>query len=312
MSLAATLAGALRLPGIAWSFSRAGYRAHARRFDPGDLAVSLAGKTCLVTGANKGIGFAIAGALAARDADVVLLCRDRERGSAAAERLAERGRGRVDLEVVDVSDLASVRALASRLAAPAVDVLVHNAGALFDERVATADGLERTFALHVVGPETLTRGLLARLRRARGRVIYLSSGGMYAERLDVAALLDPPSPFDGVRAYARAKRAQVVLAQMWAERAPDVSFYAMHPGWVNTAGVEAALPRFYRLTRPWLRTAEEGADTAVWLAATAALPVPDGAFVFDRAPAARYLVPGTREDAADRDALWSAVEARAG
>ena len=102
------------------------------------------------------------------------------------------------------------------------------------------------------------------------RVITMSSGGMYTQRLDVGALDPIAGEYDGVRAYARAKRAQVELTRLWEqhEGPTGVRFVSMHPGWVATPGIESSLPSFNRLMRPILRTAEEGADTAVWLAAS--------------------------------------------
>lgn len=311
MSLRKSIVGAARLPGLAWSFSRLGFERRADDFAAKELDVSLAGKTCLVTGANQGIGFAIARGLAERDADVMLLCRDRARGSAAAETLSKVGSGRVSLELVDISELGSVRSLLERLELPAVDVLVHNAGALFSVQRETSEGLERTAAVHVFGPDVLTRGLLEPLRERRGRVITVSSGGMYSERLDVTDMLEPPLPFDGVRAYALAKRAQVVLGQEWAAREQAVDFYVMHPGWVDTVGVANGLPRFYRLTKPFLRTIEQGADSALWLATAVDLPIDRGAFVFDRAEARRHLLPGTRAHPSERERLWALLDAQA-
>jgi NAD(P)-dependent dehydrogenase (short-subunit alcohol dehydrogenase family) len=309
MSFAGKLVGALRFPGVAYSFSRLGYRRRARRWSDRPAEDALAGKTCLVTGGNAGLGFAAAAALAGMGAHVDLLCRSRERGAAAAAELAQLGAGSIGLEVVDLGDNESIDQLLARLAHPAIDVLIHNAGALLDRRVDTRDGLETTLAVHVVGPQRLTRGLLPRLKAAPApRVIYVSSGGMYSERLSVAELLAPPTPFQGVRAYARAKRAQVALVEMWAAREPAIGFYAMHPGWADTEGVRTSLPGFYRATRRWLRSPAEGADTAVWLAASATLPMPSGAFVFDRRPAPRHIVPGTRADAAEHERLWSEVE----
>ena len=98
----------------------------------------------------------------------------------------------------------------------------------------------------------------------------MSSGGMYSQRFDLGALELGPDGYDGVVAYARAKRAQLVLAQAWAARfAPaQVASYAMHPGWVDTPGPGRGPPRL-PLPRcaPCCARPEEGADTAVWLAA---------------------------------------------
>ena len=309
---ARSLVGAFRLPGVAWSFSRLGYRRRARSFRTGDLEVSLAGKQYAVTGANSGIGFAIAEAWARRGADVWMLCRDRQRGRAAHERLRDVGPGTVHLELIDLADARSIDDFLARAPIARLDGLVHNAGALVHEFRALPEGLESTFACHVVGPQRLTHGLASALAAAGdARVVFVSSGGMYSERLQVAGLLSPARPFDGVKAYALAKRAQVVLTEQWAARHAFARFYAMHPGWADTKGVERSLPRFHRTTRRWLRTAAQGADTAVWLSIAPDLALPSGAFAFDRAPAARHILPGTQASDAERTALWDEVQERA-
>jgi dehydrogenase/reductase SDR family protein 12 len=106
---------------------------------------------------------------------------------------------------------------------------------------------------------------------AGATVVIVSSGGMYTERFDIDRLEMPPTRYDGVRAYARAKRAQVVLSGEWARRwrSRGIASYAMHPGWVDTPGLASGLPSFAHLG-PLLRRPSEGADTAVWLAAGAA------------------------------------------
>jgi hypothetical protein len=81
----------------------------------------------------------------------------------------------------------------------------------------------------------------------------------------------------------------------------------MHPGWAATAGVERSLPRFNRLMRPLLRTAEQGADTIVWLASAAQPATTTGMFWFDRAVATTHLTESTREQPGDREALWEAL-----
>ena len=313
---AGRILGPLVDPTVVLSFSRPGFQIHALRFDPGDLDVDLAGRRCLVTGANSGIGFETALALADLGAEVVLLCRNRARGEAAAERIVEQtGSRRVAVEELDLSDLRSVRALAPRLAQRPVDVLIHNAGVLPDARHQTADGLELTLATHVVGPFLLTRLLRGALERAAAaRVIWVSSGGMYSRGLQ----LDDPNwerrPYDGVVAYAETKRAQVVLAELWAEAfaGTRVVVNAMHPGWADTPAVQSSLPRFHRLTRTILRTPVEGADTVVWLAACPRARKWTGRFFFDREPRRTHWLPFTRESEAERRKLWADCEAWSG
>jgi NAD(P)-dependent dehydrogenase (short-subunit alcohol dehydrogenase family) len=298
-------------PFIVSSFDRTGFRIHSLTFRDQDLDVDLSDKRCLVTGANSGIGYETARALADLGAEVVLLCRNRERGEEAAERIrAETGNPRVSLEVVDMSELASVRAAGARLASNPVDVLVHNAGVLPDERIETRDGLELTLATHVVGPFLLTRLLRASLEKsADGRVIWVSSGGMYTRRLQLSDPNWTTRDYDGVLAYAETKRAQVVLSELWAEelRGSPTRVNAMHPGWADTPSVESSLPRFHQITRNILRTPAEGADTVVWLAAYPALRA-TGRFFLDRQERRTHLLPFTRETEADRRALWQLCE----
>lgn len=291
-----------------FSFDRIGFRRHALGFDPQDLDVDLYGRRCLVTGANSGIGYETSMALADLGAQVVLLCRDRERGEAAARRIREAtGNRRVELVVLDVSDLGMVDRVAQQLATEPVDVLIHNAGVLPNERTETVDGLELTFATHVAGPDRLTRRLRPALEAAEAaRVIWVSSGGMLTRRLDVSDPQWRHRDYDGVTAYAETKRAQVVLAELWAEELEEagVSVNSMHPGWADTPAVEASLPRFHRITEAILRTPAEGADTVVWLAASPAAEGRTGGFFFDRKQVRTHWLPVTRETESERSALW--------
>ncbi len=297
------------------SFDRLGFERHRRRFRPGDLDVDLEGRTALVTGGNSGLGFATADALARLGAHVFLACRDVERGSRARAALCEAtGSKRIELAVLDVSDLDSIRSFATTFVPRQLDLLVHNAGLLPDERTLTRDGLELTFATHVVGPHLLTSQLMPRLTSSPdARVVFVSSGGMYTQRLDLDDLAWERRTYDGVRAYAQTKRMQVVLAARWAEalRGTSVRVYSMHPGWADTPGVVRSLPLFHKVTRAVLRTSAEGADTIVWLCAVARAPEPNGGFFFDRAPVREHWLPWTHETSADRDELWRMCEERA-
>jgi dehydrogenase/reductase SDR family protein 12 len=295
-------------PFIVSSFDRTGFRIHGLTFRPEDLEVDLSGRRCLVTGANSGIGYETALALADLGAEVVLLCRSRERGERAVEQIREQtGNSRVSLELVDMSDLSSIREAAGRLSSGSVDVLVHNAGVLPDERIETDEGLESVFATHVVGPHLLTRLLRDKLEESHdGRVIWVSSGGMYTRRLNLQDTNWNDRDYDGVVAYAETKRAQVVLAELWAEELSggSVVVNAMHPGWADTPSVKSSLPRFHRVTQKILRTPAEGADSVVWLAACPRAGQWTGRFFFDREERNTHLLPFTRESEEDRRQLW--------
>ncbi|MEO6858610.1 MAG: SDR family oxidoreductase [Solirubrobacteraceae bacterium] len=300
---------------IVGGYSNIGYRLRQHRWQDAEPG-SMTGRVVLVTGATSGLGSAAAAGFARLGATVHLLVRDRSRGEDARAAVAEQAQGEVHLELCDLAEMADVRQFAQRFAAtvPRLDVLVNNAGVLTPERTLSADGIELTFAVNVLAPFLLTAALLEPLRRAApSRIINVSSGGMYAQRLN-AEDLQNEHDYNGTTAYARTKRAEVVLSEMWAHRlAPDgIVVNSMHPGWADTPGVRSSLPRFYRFTKPLLRTPEEGADTIVWLGAAPEAAQLSGDFWHDRVKRPTHLLPTTRESAGARRHLWAECERLSG
>ncbi len=304
---------------IVGSFTSLGYRARRRLFSWDDDEIDLAGRTVLITGGTSGLGRAAARAMARRGATVLVTGRDPEKGRRAATELAaESGSDAVTFLRADLASLDQTRSLAEQVSSTCdhLDVLVHNAGALLADRRVTEDEMETTFQVQVVAPALLTHELLPLLRRsADARVIWVSSGGMYSEKLAADRVEMDTEHYDGTTAYARAKRAQVELLPRWAARlARDgVLVHAMHPGWADTPGVEASLPTFHRVVGPLLRTPEQGADTIVWLAGAPRRTVGTGRFWLDRRPRSTHKVPWTRAEdpEAEADRLWSLVAERA-
>ncbi len=303
---------------VAPSFSRVGYEVRKRLFDWQDLdELELRGKVVLVTGANSGLGLAAATEFARLGASVRALVRSDEKGKTTVARIVEAtGNNDVEYGVADLADFDSVRTFAEGFRAEhdRLDVLVNNAGALLAERTTNDAGVEMTLAVHVIGPYILTRKLLPLLAdSAPARVITVTSGGMYAEELDVAKLQSPKG-YRGSIAYARAKRAQVVLTRLWQQKLPTrgVTFHAMHPGWADTPGVESSLPMFHTVTGPFLRTPEQGADTIVWLAAAEEPRQQPGRLWLDRRVRPEHKLPTTRHDTAEEQRLWDEVARLAG
>lgn len=294
---------------VFFSFDRSGFERHARRFVAADTKVSMEGRSVVVTGANSGIGFETARALAALGATVHLVCRNEARGEAARARLAtEFPSAKLVLHQLDVSSLPAVKRFCDRFKG-AVDVLVNNAGVLLDAPARTAEGHELTYATNVLGPFVLTAGLLPKLTVSKGRVVTVSSGGMLLQKLSLPVLRGDTKRFDGVTAYAQTKRAEVILSEAWAARHPDVTFASMHPGWADTPGVRSSLPGFYDAMKSRLRTAAQGADTVTWLAVAPRLGQTSGLFWFDRAPASTHPLKWTRESEAERAELWRGCDA---
>lgn len=301
---------------IAPGFSRVGYLLRSRGFS--ELSVySLRGKTVVITGPTSGLGNAAARQMCAMGADLVLVGRSAERlQKTAVELSAAYPDRRVSTVEADMGDLNAVRTAARWIATenPSIHALIHNAGALLKERATTAQGHEVTIATHVLGPHLMTSVLLPNLRAGNGRVITVSSGGMYAATVpDIAGGQSPemsPESYDGTRQYAIAKRMQVTLNEMWATREHGVSFAAMHPGWADTPGVQTSLPLFRAVTKPLLRSAEQGADTISWLAADASMMHETGKFWCDRAIRAIHKTGRSKKSdtTAAREALWEWCE----
>ncbi|WP_410665267.1 SDR family NAD(P)-dependent oxidoreductase [Amycolatopsis sp. lyj-84] len=277
-----------------------------RRWWPADPAPdALAGKVAVVTGAKAGLGKATAVGLAKLGATVRIAVRgDGDAARAEIERAVPGAR--IIVDQCDLSLISSVRDYAKDLDGE-IDVLIHNAGLMPAERTETAEGNEVMLATHVLGPHLLTASL--RPKFADGaRVIWVSSGGMYGQPLRTDDLQYLQGEYKPAAGYARTKRMQVVLAELWADELDGsaVTVHGAHPGWADTPGVATSLPTFQKLTRPILRTPEQGADTFVWLAAAEEPGRYNGMFWHDRVQRPTHYLGKTRETAAQRQELWQA------
>ena len=314
----ASFSDALMEAVIAPSWSGLGYsaRRHLEGWD-NQAPVPMDGRVVVLTGFTSGIGLAAATRFGELGATLHLVGRDPGRTSSTAELLSHQGFD-VHTSIADMGDLDAVRSIAAEIASAHehLDALIHNAGALSAEYTVSPQGFEMTVASQVLGPFLLTSLLLPLLEagESRGRVIAVASGGMYPEKLDVEKLLAGPDSYNGVRAYARAKRAQVELNVEWARRCGSkVIFQAMHPGWVDTPGVVKSLPRFHSITKPVLRSAEAGADTIVWLADVDESDLgANGGFWLDRHRRSITKIPGTGAAQSERDRIWQWCEDNSG
>jgi NAD(P)-dependent dehydrogenase (short-subunit alcohol dehydrogenase family) len=304
---------------VVGSFSRIGPAIRRRLFHWAPITGQpLVGQVIIVSGSTSGLGLECARQLARLGASVVLLVRDPDAGSRICKQIvASTGNPDVSVVVADLSDLDSVRRAASQLRRyPAIQGLVHNAGALTKDFRVTAEGLEVTAATQLVGPFLLTTLLLDQLQAGRARVVWVTSGGMYTQPLDVRWLENPESDYSGAVAYARVKRAQVSLNAVWAPSLATrgITMTAMHPGWVDTPGVRQSLPRFGRVMSLLLRTPSEGVDTTVWLLVTPVELTPPGTLWLDRRSRQLHRLRRTRRSDTElqRQRLLSFCRTRSG
>ncbi len=245
---------------------------------------TLAGKTIVITGATSGIGEAAAEGLAAKGARIVFVARSAQKARALMERLqAINSQGEHDWVQADLSTLAAMKQAGSALAlkAPKIDVLVNNAGAVFDRRQETTDGLEMTFAVNHMAYFVMTEILRPNLV-AGARIVSTSSGAHAFAPLDFDDL-QAVNGFSAARAYGRSKLCNVLWTRALARRLEGTGFTAncFHPGGVSTGfGSNMKGPwRFvFGLIKPFMLTPVKGADTLVYLASSDAVKGKTGGY----------------------------------
>ena len=248
-------------------------------------AGDLPDRTFYVTGASSGIGRAMVEALAARGGSVVLAARSEERTRPVLNAIRARHPGaRVELALVDVSDLRSVRRAAESFLATGrpLDVLVNNAG-VAGTRTLSADGFDMTYATNHIGPFLLTNLLLPAVQRApQGRVVNVSSvGHLQAKGIDWSMLDRRTEPGrSGFRDYAVTKLMNVLHAKELARRLAGtrVTTYALHPGGV-ASNIWRSVPQSFRwIIMRFLISNEEGARTQLYCATAPELAAETGRY----------------------------------
>lgn len=265
----------------------------------------MAGRVCVVTGATAGMGEVMATELACRGATVVLVARSREKAARTREAVVRAaGHERVDVVLADLASQAQVRAAAVQVIDrhPAVHVLINNAAVYTRTRETTVDGIEMQLAVNHLAPFLLTNLLLDGLRAgAPARVVTMSSGGHRGAkpRWDD---LEMRHGYNGLRQYANTKLYNLWMTRELARRhpLPALAANAMHPGVVGTSLLFGGFAPL-RLFKPFLRTPEQGARTAVYLASDPAAANVTGEYFKDDRPA-RSSDASRDADAARR--LW--------
>ena len=270
------------------------------------------GNVALVTGGTSGIGKATATALAAMGADVVVVGRNRERGEQAAAEIRAQTGGRVDLALSDLASQAEVRALAEgfRRRYDRLDVLVNNAGLVQSTRTESPDGIETTFAINHLAPFLLTNLLLDVLKEsAPSRIVTVSSEAERWGNVDFEDL-QSRKKYRGFPVYGMTKLANIMFTYELAERlkGTGVTATCMHPGAVNTRfGADSTGPMtiLFRLSKPFMRTPKQGADTLIWLASSPEVEGLSGRYYSDRKPIEPKKI---AQDPEARRRLWEESE----
>lgn len=311
-------------------FTATGYRAAQSlpAYAPPDLLLTtdLHDKVFMVTGSSAGIGKEISKYLYGRGATVYLVCRDQGRADAARREIMSGSDGagaeesRLPILICDCGLKSDVEKTWGEFSAKSsrLDGLVCNAGALLNERTLTKEGVEVTFATHLLyGSYHLGSLAMPTLQKTPGsRIVFMSSGGAYNSKFPPFSAATSTganaAKYDGQFAYVFAKRGQILLAEHWATKYPQVKVVSAHPGWTLTDGVQAAYGEKKSYLEP-LRSLWEGAEGVCWLLAAPADKIESGAFYLDRTPQSKHLSgwglgQSTRNSAAEVAAMVSGLE----
>ncbi|GBG25954.1 Dehydrogenase/reductase SDR family member 12 [Hondaea fermentalgiana] len=284
-----------------------------------DLSADLTGRVYVVTGSNSGIGKEVAGHLFKRGARVYMVCRSKDRAEDARKEICEAHKERqaedVRLVIADMSLYSGVHQAASEVAEKEskVDGLVCNAGALLDKKVLTDEGVELTFACHFLyGMYHMGKLMLPLLEKSDDpRIVVTTSGGMYNAKLyEFDELLKGPEKgFDGQITYAKAKRAQVAVAEEWAKSLGKVKIATVHPGWTATPGVDKAYGSFSKWLLSPMRTPWEGAEGICFLATTSGSNIETGQLYLDTLTQPKHLHKSTETPPEVTERFMKALEA---
>ena len=235
----------------------------------------MAIKTTVITGATSGIGKETALALAKKDHALYLLVRNVVKGEELKQEIITKtGNKNIHVIKCDLSDLQSVREAAAELNNGklfAINVLINNAGGMFDKKEISKDGFEMTFVTNHLGHFLLTNSILPLLEKGHARIINLSSEGHKMGKANFDDLQWEQRPYSAIKAYGTAKLFNIYFTKSLAEKYADkgISSFAVHPGVVRTAfGAESSgFSKFLLwIAKPFMILPEEGAQTSVFLA----------------------------------------------
>lgn len=272
----------------------------------------LRDKVCLVTGGTSGIGRVAAVELAKQGARVIVTGRDETRGAAVVDDI-RRASPSAEAEFLasDLSEQAAVRRLAEQVQqrCDKLHILINNAGTVYAERKLTSDGIERTLATNHLAPFLLTNLLHPQLVAAGGsaRVVTVSSEAHRYGRIDFDDL-GGEKRFRPVTAYSNSKLANILFTAELTRRWKDegVTANSLHPGVVRTniwSNSKGALRWLTWLVQPFMLSAERGARTIVYLAASPEVKDTTGAYFIK----CREVVPASpARDAPLAARLWEA------
>lgn len=272
-------------------------------------------KVCLITGANSGIGFETAVELAKREAYVVLVCRNEQKGLKAKDEIIRRtGNTGVELIIADLAWQKDIRRAALDFLSKfdKLDVLINNAGIIPPSRRQTsADDIELGLAVNHLAPFLLTHLLMDSLRAAKNaRVITVASQAHRSGRFRKDNL-ELERNYNSIRSYGNSKMYNIMFARELARRTEGsgITSYSLHPGVVSTnlasGGGFSWFGFLFRLGKPLMISPKKGAQTTIYLATESGIEQWNGGYFKNKKPATPWKAARNDEDA---KMLWEKSE----
>ncbi len=276
-----------------------------------DMPTDMQGKTVVITGATSGIGEVAAIRLAQRGARIVHVARDAAR-AATTQALLQKANAQANhvVHLADLTLLSEQKRVAREIAAvePRIDVLIPNAGAMFNHRTVTADGLEKTFALNHMGYFSPVLALLPNMADG-GRIVVTASNAHRGAVLDFGDLQSEHG-YSGFSVYSRSKLMNILFTRALARRLNrGVTANALHPGFVATRFGDQSggvMQGIIRLIKPMgAIKPEAGAQTIIWLASAPEAAGSNGGYFHECRP---HTPTVHALNDADGERLWQVSE----
>lgn len=254
--------------------------------------MNIANKLCVVTGANSGIGKEIVREFARQKAYVIMICRNEKKAKRAKQEVVnDTGHTGVEIMLADLAVQYDVRDVADQISGKfeEIDILVNNAGIIPGKRKETIDGIERTLAINHLAPFLLTNLLLDKLKNSTESRVITTASGAHRRATDIFDLnnLQLRNGYKPMEAYGLSKLCNIMFTHELAKRCQGTSVTAncFHPGLVGTQLTDESnflINSVFKLGKPFMRSLEKGAETAIWLATSDEVKSVSGKYFKDK------------------------------